>query len=132
VYTIMLTKLSIILNIVVYNLIYNRVDMNKSPISFRLSDREYEVLEQERQERESINQTAARLLREKLGIIDVDNVYTLESTTLKEWIVREVNAHVKNMQFSLETLSFNEIAKINERLDAIEKSLPKPRTRKST
>jgi regulator of protease activity HflC (stomatin/prohibitin superfamily) len=128
----MLTRLSIVLNMVVYNLVYNRVDMNKSPISFRLSDREYEVLEQERQEGESINQTAARLLREKLGIINVDNAYTLESTTLKEWIVREVNAHVKNMQFSLETLSFDEIAKINERLDAIEKRLPKSRTRKPT
>lgn len=41
--------------------------MTHPPITFRLSDREIELLRASQQDGESLNQTAARLLRERLG-----------------------------------------------------------------
>lgn len=105
--------------------------MNRPPISFRFTDKEYELLEKEQQEGESINQTASRLLRERLGILTVDNVYTLESTTLNNWISDSINSQLKNTHWALESIASNEISKIHQRLDEIEKRLPKPRTKKA-
>ncbi|NCS26973.1 MAG: hypothetical protein GPI96_22100, partial [Microcystis aeruginosa BS13-02] len=44
--------------------------MSKPPISFRLSDDEWLLLESNQQEGESISLTAARLLRKQLGVLD--------------------------------------------------------------
>lgn len=110
--------------------------MNKPPISFRLTDKEWEVLEREQQLNESINQTAARLLREKLGIQNVDNEYTLKNNTLSNWISDEINSKLQSTKFALESLVEDkinqEIININQRLAEIEKRLPKPRVKKST
>jgi len=119
-----------------YTSLVDYTNMNKPPISFRLTDKEWEVLEREQQANESINQTAARLLRERLGIQDVDNEYTLESTTLSSWISDEINRRLESTKFALESLAEDrinlEISKINQRLAEIEKRLPKPRAKKST
>jgi hypothetical protein len=126
----MLTKLSTIFSMVVYNLVDDYVDMNtKPPISFRFTDRELEVLEREKQPDESINQTAARLLRVHLGIID-SNEYQLEEKTLERWITDSVNRSTENVRFFLETMIEDKIATLEQKLEEIEKKLPKPRTKK--
>lgn len=119
----MLTILFTVTKLVVYSLVNSYVDMNKPPISFRLTDKEWEVLEQEQQPNESINQTAARLLREKLGIQNVDNEYTLEANTLNNWISDVVNSKAKSIQFAFESLAGDEIRKVYERLGPLETRL---------
>lgn len=130
----MLTRLSTAFNIVVYSLVNNYVDMNKPPISFRLTDREWEVLEKEQQLNESVNQTAARLLRERLGIQDVDNEYTLETNTLSNWISDEINRKLQSTKFALESLAEDkinqEIININLRLAEVEAKLAAKPARK--
>jgi hypothetical protein len=128
----MLTKLSTILNMVVYNSVDNYIDMNtRPPISFRFTDRELEVLEREKRLDESINQTAARLLRVHLGIID-SNEHQLEEKTLERWITDSVNQSTNNVRFALETMIEDKIAMLEQKLEEIEKKLPKPRTKKSS
>lgn len=105
--------------------------MSKPPISFRLSDREWEVLKEAQQERESINQTAARLLRERLGTPSVDLESTLESTILGDWISELISLKLESTQWTFKNIAFEEVERINQRLDLIETKLPKPRTRKS-
>ncbi len=119
----MLTDLYTVLIMLYTSLVDNEVDMNKPPISFRLTDKEWEVLEREQQSNESINQTAARLLREKLGIQNVDNEYTLETNTLRNWITDEVNLKSRGLQFAFESLAEDEIRKVYERLGPLETRL---------
>ena len=130
----MLTILSTRINLVVYNLVYDIVDMNKPPISFRLTDKEWEVLEREQQSDESINQTAARLLREKLGIQNVDSEYTLENNTLSNWISDEINKKLQSTKFAIESLAEDkinqEIINIKLRLEEVEAKLAAKLTRK--
>ena len=76
--------------------------MSKPPISFRLSDDEWLLLESNQQEGESISLTAARLLRKQLGVLD-GQVDKLETKTLNHLIQdridelkSDVNSYVNN------------------------------------
>lgn len=58
--------------------------MASNIISFRLSDSELELLGRQKQQGESLSLCAARLLRERLGI--VNNLLTSEFTTIDDLI----------------------------------------------
>jgi hypothetical protein len=121
----MFTKLSTVAIVVVYKIVYNSVDMNsKSPISFRLSDKELEVLERERQEHESINQVAARLLRERLGLTTGNNE---ETKTLEALISEIIFSQLKIVESNFKEETF----KLNVKLTEIEARLPKPRAKRT-
>ncbi|MBD2119158.1 hypothetical protein, partial [Microcystis wesenbergii] len=76
--------------------------MSKPPISFRLSDDEWLLLEYNQQEGESISLTAARLLRKQLGVLD-GSIDKLETKNLNQLIQdridelrSDVNSYVNN------------------------------------
>jgi hypothetical protein len=76
--------------------------MQKPPITFRFSEAEYDLLEKSKQDNESINQCAARLLREKLGI-KVSEGMTLDTVTLDDYVNTRVNSYVNTIKFGLES-----------------------------
>lgn len=106
----------------------------RPPISFRFSDHELEVLEREQLQSESINQTAARLLREKLGLVDVNSESTIGKQTLESWIDNAVVAKVQHMVYEGNEAVYTLVDKLSKRIDELEKKLgSKPKsTRKST
>lgn len=98
--------------------------MSKPPISFRLSDDEWLLLESNQQEGESISLTAARLLRKQLGVLD-GSIDKLETKTLNKIIQEridevklDVNSYVNN--------------RVNELLVRIEALESKPKTSRRT
>jgi hypothetical protein len=98
--------------------------MSKPPISFRLSDDEWLLLESNQQEGESISLTAARLLRKQLGVLD-GSIDKLETKTLNHLIQdridelkSDVNSYVNN--------------RVNELLARIEALEAKPKTSRRT
>ena len=98
--------------------------MSKPPISFRLSDDEWLLLESNQQEGESISLTAARLLRKQLGVLD-GPIDKLETKTLNHLIQdridqlkSDVNSYVNN--------------RVNELLARIEALEAKPKTSRRT
>jgi hypothetical protein len=99
--------------------------MSKPPISFRLSEHELELLESNQRENESLSQTAARLLREKLGTVNgsVDN---LENKTLNRLIEDRVNELKQDVNQYVD----NRVNALIERITALE-TKPK-RTPRST
>ena len=64
--------------------------MSKPPISFRLSDDEWLLLESNQQEGESISLTAARLLRKQLGVLD-GSIDKLETKNLNKIIQERID-----------------------------------------
>ena len=70
--------------------------MSKPPISFRLSDDEWLLLESNQQEGESISLTAARLLRKQLGVVDgsIDNLETKNLNKIIQERIDEVKLDV--------------------------------------
>jgi len=98
--------------------------MSKPPISFRLSDDEWLILESNQQEGESISLTAARLLRKQLGVLD-GSIDKLETKNLNQLIQdridelrSDVNSYVNN--------------RVNELLSRIENLEAKSRTSRRT
>ncbi|MFN6217368.1 hypothetical protein [Microcystis sp.] len=98
--------------------------MSKPPISFRLSDDEWLLLESNQQEGESISLTAARLLRKQLGVLD-GSIDKLETKNLNQLIQdrvdelrSDVNSYVNN--------------RVNELLSRIENLEAKSRTSRRT
>jgi hypothetical protein len=98
--------------------------MSKPPISFRLSDDEWLILESNQQEGESISLTAARLLRKQLGVLD-GSIDKLETKTLNHLIQdridelkSDVNSYVNN--------------RVNELLARIEALEAKPKISRRT
>lgn len=106
----------------------------RPPISFRFTDQEFEVLEREQLQAESLSQTAARLLRERLGLVSVDNQSTLSKLTLELWIDSAVQEKLDYILNGCHEIVYKEVDKLNQRLEAVEIKLEtKPRTtRKST
>lgn len=108
---------------------------NRPPISFRLTDDEYSLLTQEQLENESINQTAARLLRQKLGIQNVDNKFTFDKTTIENLIYSIVEEQLENiiklksdLLYEYKKLVSTEIDKLSTKINEVEGKLPKSRT----
>lgn len=102
----------------------------RPPISFRFTDQELEVLEQERMQSESINQTAARLLRERLGLIDVDNQSTLRQQTLETWINDVVSLKIESILHGCNEVVYKKVDNLSQRIDRLEVKFRS--TRKST
>lgn len=99
--------------------------MSKPPISFRLSERELELLESNQRDNESLSQTAARLLREKLGTID-GSINNLETKTLDRLVEDKVNQLKQDVNQYVD----NRVNALLERITALE---TKPKTsRRST
>lgn len=99
--------------------------MSRPPITFRLTEHECQLLEYARQDGESINQTASRLLREKLGIRE-EISSTFDEHTLDAVINEKVNAKFENFKMWAENLV--DIAvnnKVNERVNEIKSQPPK-------
>lgn len=105
-----------------------------SPISFRLSKHEIEVLQQEQKSDESLSLTAARLLREHLGLIDVDGKSTLNRQTLESLIKEIVIEQVESLSYGLDKAVYIEVDKLGKRINLIENKLEvkTKSTRKST
>lgn len=106
----------------------------ESPISFRLSKQEIEVLQQEQKSDESLSLTAARLLREHLGLVDVDGKSTLSRQTLESLIREIVVEQIESLSYGFNKTVNLEVDKIGKRVDLLEAKLEtKSRsTRKST
>lgn len=69
-------------------------------ISYRITDKELELLQKELKEGESISLTAARLLRERLGVVvDEDDNTLFEKSTLEEVIESKVNKAINSKEF---------------------------------
>lgn len=101
--------------------------MSKPPITFRLNDLEYQLLEKEKREDESINQTASRLLRERLGIREEINP-TLDKQTIDEIIAERINLCFEGFKSIYEDYISEVIeTKVNARIEELK---PKPATRK--
>jgi predicted glycosyl hydrolase (DUF1957 family) len=99
--------------------------MQKPPITFRFSEAEYDLLEKSKQDDESINQCAARLLREKLGI-KVSEGMTLDTVTLDEYVNTRVNSHVNAIKFWLESHLEEKIkSEVQKQISAQKASTPK-------
>jgi hypothetical protein len=99
--------------------------MSRPPITFRLTEHECQLLEYARQDGESINQTASRLLRERLGIRE-EISSTFDEHTLDTVINEKVNAKVENLKMWIETLvNTNVNNQVNERLNEIKTQPPK-------
>ena len=98
--------------------------MSKPPISFRLSDDEWLILESNQQEGESISLTAARLLRKQLGVLD-GPIDKLETKTLNHLIQDRID------QLKLDVNSYVN-NRVNELLARIEALEAKPKTSRRT
>ena len=101
--------------------------MSKPPISFRLSDDEWLLLESNQKEGESISLTAARLLRKQLGVLDgqVDN---LETKTLNHLIQDRID----ELKSDVNSYVNNRVNELISRIEALETKPLKPTTRRTT
>lgn len=92
--------------------------MSKPPISFRLSDDEWLLLESNQQEGESISLTAARLLRKQLGVVDgsIDN---LETKNLNK-IIQE---RIDEVKLDVNTYVNKQVSDLLLRIEALENRL---------
>ena len=100
--------------------------MSKPPISFRLSDDEWLLLESNQQEGESISLTAARLLRKQLGVLD-GQVDKLETKTLNHLIQDRID----ELKSDVNSYVNNRVNELLLRIEALE-TKPKPTTRRTT
>lgn len=94
--------------------------MSKPPISFRLSDDEWLLLESNQQEGESISLTAARLLRKQLGVLD-GSIDKLETKNLNQLIQDRID----ELRSDVDRYVNN---RVNELLSRIENLEAKSRT----
>jgi isocitrate/isopropylmalate dehydrogenase len=94
--------------------------MSKPPISFRLNDYELNLLESNQRDGESLSQTAARLLREKLGVLN-GPIENLETKTLDGLIEDKVNRLREDVNIYVDN-------RVNAILERIEKLEVKPKT----
>ena len=100
--------------------------MSKPPISFRLSDDEWLLLESNQQEGESISLTAARLLRKQLGVLD-GQVDKLETKTLNHLIQDRID----ELKSDVNSYVNNRVNELLLRIEALE-TKSKTTTRRST
>lgn len=98
--------------------------MSRQPISFRLSEDEWLLLESNQQDGESLNQTAARLLRSKLGILD-GAVDKLETKNLNQLIQDRIN----ELKSDVNSYVDNRVNALIARIEALE---TKPKTTRRT
>lgn len=104
--------------------------MSRPPISFRLSEDEWLLLESNQQDGESLSQTAARLLRSKLGVLDKDND-KLETKTLDGLIEDKINS-LKEDVYSCVDSRIQEMLLKHQLLSRIEALETKPKTTRRT
>lgn len=90
--------------------------MGSQVISFRFNDDEFEALEAQRINEESINQTASRILREALGLQIVDSGIQLDRRALDDRIEAVIAERTNYIVNSCEQL-------IKDRLEALEKRI---------
>jgi len=100
--------------------------MSKPPISFRLSDDEWLLLESNQQEGESISLTAARLLRKQLGVLD-GPIDKLETKTLNHLIQDRID----ELKSDVNSYVNNRVNELLLRIEALE-AKPKTTTRRTT
>ena len=92
--------------------------MSKPPISFRLSDDEWLLLESNQQEGESISLTAARLLRKQLGVLD-GSIDKLETKNLNK-IIQE---RIDEVKLDVNTYVNKQVNDLLGRIEALENRL---------
>ena len=92
--------------------------MSKPPISFRLSDDEWLLLESNQQEGESISLTAARLLRKQLGVVD-GSIDKLETKNLNK-IIQE---RIDEVKLDVNTYVNKQVNDLLGRIEALENRL---------
>lgn len=100
--------------------------MSKPPISFRLNDHELNLLESNQRDGESLSQTAARLLREKLGVLN-GSIENLEPKTLDGLIEDKVN----QLREDVNTYVDNRVNALIERIVKLETKPKTPRRSKT-
>jgi hypothetical protein len=100
--------------------------MSKPPISFRLSDDEWLLLESNQQPGESISLTAARLLRNQLGVLD-GSIDKLETKTLNQLIQDRID----ELKSDVNSYVNNRVNELLSRIEALE-TKPKTTTRRTT
>lgn len=100
------------------------------PISFRFTEQELEVLEKEQLQNESIHQTASRLLRERLGLINVNNKSNLNKQTLEKWINDIITSRLDAVVCECNNVVYKEVDKVSKRIEKLETKSRS--TRKST
>ena len=98
--------------------------MSKPPISFRLSDDEWLILESNQQEGESISLTAARLLRKQLGVLD-GSIDKLETKNLNK-IIQE---RIDEVKLDVNTYVNKQVNDLLVRIEALEN---RPKTTRRT
>jgi hypothetical protein len=101
--------------------------MSKPPISFRLSDDEWLLLESNHQEGESISLTAARLLRKQLGLLD-GPIDKLETKTLSQLIDDRIESYREDVNSYVN----NRVNELIARIEALETKPVKTTTRRTT
>lgn len=101
------------------------------PISFRLTALELELLNNHKEDHESINQCAARLLRERLGIPDVNSNSTGLEPILEIMINEIISVRIDPLEKAVYTKVDSIVDKIESRLTAIEQQVNKPTPKRS-
>jgi hypothetical protein len=99
--------------------------MSKPPISFRLSDDEWLLLESNQQPGESISLTAARLLRNQLGVVD-GSVDKLETKNLNQLIQDRID----ELKSDVNSYVNNRVNELISRIEALETKPVKTTTRR--
>ena len=101
--------------------------MSKPPISFRLSDDEWLLLESNQQPGESLSLTAARLLRKQLGVVD-GSVDKLETKNLNQLIQDRID----ELKSDVNSYVNNRVNELIARIEALETKPVKTTTRRTT
>lgn len=101
------------------------------PISFRLNAHELELLNEHKNDNESINQCAARLLRERLGIPDVNSQSTQVEPLLQVMICDIVTELLRVERTKRDQALKDALEPVVERIDAIEIQLNKAPVKRS-
>jgi hypothetical protein len=100
--------------------------MSRQPISFRLTEIEFNALESNQIDNESLNQTAARLLRLQLGVTAQNSSSEVtEVKNLENLIEDKVNEAISLVYNRVDSI----VDQINTRLKALEN---KPKTTRRT
>jgi hypothetical protein len=99
--------------------------MSKPPISFRLSDDEWLLLESNQQPGESLSLTAARLLRKQLGVVD-GSVDKLETKNLNQLIQDRID----ELKSDVNSYVNNRVNELISRIEALETKPVKTTTRR--
>lgn len=103
-------------------------------VSFRLSDDEVEILDAMRRADESVNQAAARLLRERMGLGTVYDTSTVRTQQLQEWLEQIVDAKIDYITNSCQQIVDTKVDSLEKRLHVLEEvpaKATKPRAKKS-